>query len=56
MAKTYEKPKPEACPHNEGVACYHTADCEGCGWNPDVAAKRQAELKAKLGIKEQEVE
>lgn len=41
------KPKPVECPNNEGVACTHPNRCGTCGWNPEVAAIREADrLKA----------
>lgn len=45
-------PKPETCPHNEWVMCYHTADCEACGWNPDVAEERTKAIREEMGIEE----
>lgn len=32
------------CLHNEGVEC-SGGDCSTCGWHPDVAAARKAELE-----------
>lgn len=33
------------CKHNPGVVCDpEKADCEKCGWNPDVWRKRKANL------------
>lgn len=49
----WTKPKPVECPYNEGVLCSHTADCETCGWNPDVEAKRTEEIRRKFGIEEE---
>ena len=46
------RPKPVQRPHNEGVYCLHTADCETCGWNPDVEARRMEEIREKYGIEE----
>ena len=46
----WTRPKPVECPHNEGVMCAHTADCENCGWNPEVEARRIAEIREKYGI------
>lgn len=40
------------CPHNEEVLCQHTADCEKCGWNPDVAERRLEAIREELGIEE----
>lgn len=40
------------CPRNEGVGCAHTADCENCGWNPDVAERRLEVIREELGIDE----
>ena len=40
------------CPYNEGVMCAHTADCATCGWNPDVAEERTADIRQKNGIEE----
>ena len=40
------------CPNNEGVYCAHTADCETCGWNPDVAQERTERIRRKYGIEE----
>ena len=45
-------PKPVPCPHNEWVFCSHTADCETCGWNPDVAAARTEAIREELEIYE----
>lgn len=45
-------PKPVPCPHNEWVFCFHTADCEKCGWNPDVAEARTEAIREELGIEE----
>lgn len=42
------KPKPVPCPHNEGVMCAHTADCENCGWNPEVAERRKEKIYENL--------
>lgn len=47
------KTKPVPCSHNEGVYCSHTADCENCGWNPEVEARRIAEIREKYGIEEE---
>jgi len=47
------KPKLVPCPHNEGVMCAHTADCENCGWNPDVEARRTQSIREELGIEEE---
>lgn len=35
------------CIHNPGVCCDtpYPAACAGCGWNPDVAAKRLEAMK-----------
>ena len=49
------KPKPVECPHNEGVMCAHTANCEHCGWNPDVETRRTEEIRRKFGIEEYEI-
>ena len=46
------KPKPVPCPHNEWVFCSHTADCETCDWNPDVAAARTEAIREELEIYE----
>ena len=32
--------KVQVCPHNSGVDCINTAECDRCGWNPVVAAER----------------
>lgn len=45
-------PKPVPCPHNERVLCSNTADCETCGWNPDVAEARTEAIREVLGIEE----
>lgn len=42
--------KPVECPYNEGFLCAHTADCEKCGWNPDVEARRTEALCKEFGI------
>ena len=35
------------CPHNDGVNCHPGLrkfnECEGCGWNPEVAKARLAQ-------------
>ena len=41
--KTYEKKKidPPECRYNPGVVCLPgERDCDGCGWDPDVAKAR----------------
>ena len=45
--------KPVECPHNEAVFCAHTADCENCGWNPDVAEARMEAIRQKYEIEEE---
>lgn len=46
--------KPVPCPYNEWVDCMHTADCENCGWNPDVEAKRTQAIREELGLETEE--
>lgn len=28
------------CPHNDGIICDGIAECDGCGWNPEVEKRR----------------
>ena len=44
-----EKAAADSCPYNDGVACTKK-QCEGCGWNPEVARKRDEKLRSKLGM------
>ena len=37
------------CQYNEGCKC-ETQKCAKCGWNPDVAERRQLEILGKLGV------
>lgn len=37
------------CPHNRECRCT-TADCPECGWEPEVAKRRVAEIRKKLGM------
>lgn len=47
-AKKNKAPKID-CPFCEWVQCYQTCkDCENCGWNPKVAAKRLRVIKESL--------
>lgn len=48
------RPAPVPCPNNENVFCSHTADCETCGWNPEVEARRMRKIRQELGIEEEE--
>lgn len=37
-----KEPLPEQCPNNEGVFCRRNkCNCETCGWNPKVDARRR---------------
>lgn len=33
------------CRFNYDVICTNYNDCDGCGWNPEVAARRKEQLK-----------
>ncbi len=48
--RKYTKPQYYDCHHNEGCRC-KVKDCYHCGWNPKVAAYREAKIKRKLGVK-----
>lgn len=39
-----------SCRFNKGVDCsdYEYCDCNNCGWNPDVYAKRIKKIKTRL--------
>lgn len=37
------------CQYNEGCEC-ETQKCAKCGWNPDVAERRQLELFGTIGL------
>lgn len=43
------KPKPEDCRFNEGVACTTPGKCASCGWNEKVAAERAVRILAQMG-------
>ena len=45
--------RPVPCPYNEEVLCSNTDYCETCGWNPEVEARRIAEIREKYGIEEE---
>lgn len=47
------KPKPEDCRHNEGVACTTPGKCACCGWNPDVERARAEANSHKFRIKKE---
>ena len=38
----------EACLYNNDVHCRWRMFCPACGWNPEVAARRAAAIRAKL--------
>ncbi len=42
---------PYLCKHNQIVGCSDPSACWKCGWNPEVAEKRKAELRRVLNPK-----
>lgn len=50
--KYYPQWKPGIqCPYNEGVVCPDCTQCARCGWHPEVAKKRLAEVTSKSNTK-----
>lgn len=49
-----QKQGANSCRFNEGVAC-EKQECQGCGWNPEVMAARDAAIRQKLGISNKEM-
>lgn len=46
--KHYPQWKPGIqCPNNEAVICTDCTQCARCGWDPEVAKKRLAEVTSK---------
>ena len=45
VSKMLYKKIPFACLYNKGVECLEQANCERCGWNPEIEAIRKARLE-----------